>query len=102
MKEWASGDRSARYVVMPATDAISSMGAVFAFALMLRSVHLSHVTWMHFCVPRSPLIWEYYLFLERLIMLGEWSSIPISAWLHLFWLSCFDPFGALIPHFCHL
>lgn len=32
-KEWVSGDRSAGEVVMPATDAISSVGAVFAFCL---------------------------------------------------------------------
>lgn len=71
VKEWVSGEQSARYVVMLATDAFSSMGDVFAFALMLRSVHLSHMTWMCSCVPRCPLIWEYYLFLERLIILEE-------------------------------
>ena len=84
MKEWVSGDQSTGYVVMPATDAISSMGAVFAFALMLRSVHLSHMTWMHFCVPRCPLFWEYYLFLEKLITSEEQISVPVSSWLHLF------------------
>lgn len=64
MKEWVSGDQSSSYVVMLATDAISSMGTLFAFICLdlPRSVRRSHMTWMHFCIPGCPLIWEYYLF----------------------------------------
>lgn len=77
--EWVSGEQSSSYVVAPETDEICSMGVVAVFALMLLSVRLSHMTWMCFCVPGCPLIWEYYLFSGRLITLEEWISGRISS-----------------------
>lgn len=77
--EWVSGEQSSSYVVVPETDEICSMGVVAVFALMLLLARLSRMTWMCFCVPGCPLIWEYYLFSERLITLEEWISSPISS-----------------------
>lgn len=96
-ESWASS--AVWGLVVPVAGAIPALRAVFAFALMPRSEHRSHTTRMHFCVPRCPLIREYYLFLERLITLQEWISVPISSWLHLFCLSCFDPLQCFDPSF---
>lgn len=86
-------------LVVAVAGAIPALRAVFAFALMPRSRHRSLTTWMHFCVPRCPLIREYFLFLERLITLKEWVSVPVSSWLHFFCLSCFDPLQCFDPSF---
>lgn len=86
-------------LVVPVAGAIPTLRAVSAFPSMPHSQHRSHMTWMHFCVPRCPLTREHDLFLERLITLKEWIPVPISSRLCLSCLSCFDPPQCFDPSF---
>lgn len=69
-----SGDQGGSYVVTPEPDEISAMGVAFMFALM----RLSGL------VPGCPLIWGYYLFLGKLIILEERISSPIASYILAF------------------